>query len=298
MRLPCRATQSTSVVPLHSRAGQESSRRLRLGDGPCSCRTRTQAVPSNSRYPARTSTLGEALRRSAQRHSKPYRPDRCHHWQRKLLEPKCGLDSRGTRGVFGSDVYVGGNFADDRRAGDFRSRLAQIDTTTGNASSWNPNAGWKPTHSRYPARTFGGDFNRVNGATARSRLAAFTTSSDTATGWDANNIVYSLAVSGNDVYIGGLTSQRRVGSLETTPPRSMPQPGAWTVAWMELEVRHCTFAQKLVMSQRIVQVVYYLVPNRSQTRPSRNPIRYNAANVVKLLEPLSCRWYVQRAWFR
>ena len=109
--------------------------------------------------------------------------------------------------VSGNTVYLGGYFTHVN--GVERNRLAAIDATTGQLTSWNPNANNSVRSLAVSAggtRIYaGGTFSSVGGF-ARTRLASI----DAATGavdpsWKpkANSTVRSLAVSGGRVYLGG-----------------------------------------------------------------------------------------------
>lgn len=109
----------------------------------------------------------------------------------------------------GSTVYAGGNFT--TIGGQSRNSLAALDSTTGEATSWNPNA---TVNSDVLALGVsgttlyaGGDFTSLGGAT-RERLAALDTATAAATPWnpDANQEVRAIALSGTTVAAGGFFS--------------------------------------------------------------------------------------------
>ena len=117
--------------------------------------------------------------------------------------------------VSGSNVYIGGLFSGANSInGSFtRNRLAAVDATTGNATSWDPNANNTVNALIVSGSTLyiGGAFNGatgINGNVTRNYLAAVDATTGTATGWDpnANSSVYALAISGSTVYIGGYFS--------------------------------------------------------------------------------------------
>jgi len=115
----------------------------------------------------------------------------------------------------GSTVYIGGDFsgANSINGNLTRNRLAAIDSTTGTATSWDPNAGGTVFAIAVSGSTvyIGGGFNganSINGNLTRNRIAAIDAITGTATSWDpnANGTVNAVAVSGSTVYIGGFFS--------------------------------------------------------------------------------------------
>ena|SRR5919112_282049 len=107
----------------------------------------------------------------------------------------------------GGRVYFAGSFT--HVDGVLRNRLAAVDASTGQLTSWDPNANdavQALAVSSDGTRVYaGGPFTSVGGAT-RNRLAAI----DAASGavdpsWTprANEAVRTIAVSGNRVYVGG-----------------------------------------------------------------------------------------------
>jgi hypothetical protein len=108
----------------------------------------------------------------------------------------------------GGRVYAGGLLSSVN--GTSRDRLAAIDASTGEVDpSWNPKANSTVTSlalSPDGRRVYaGGGFTRV-GSTTRNRLASIDATTGAVDGqWNAgtNDIVRSLAVSGNSVYVGG-----------------------------------------------------------------------------------------------
>ncbi len=97
-----------------------------------------------------------------------------------------------TLGVDGSNVFVGGSF--ESVGGTPRNGLASIDLSTGQLTSWDPGGG--------------GNELAVSGSTCfvadNSSLAAIDTSTGT-TVWTASvtGNIYTVAVSGSTVYVGG-----------------------------------------------------------------------------------------------
>jgi hypothetical protein len=108
----------------------------------------------------------------------------------------------------GSTLYVGGDFSGGGSiAGADRNLIAALDTTTGHATSWDPNiAGSQVSKLAVSGSVVyvGGFFNTVGGQT-RHNIAAIDTTSGNATPWDpnANGAVRALAVDGSTVYVGG-----------------------------------------------------------------------------------------------
>ncbi len=118
----------------------------------------------------------------------------------------------------GSTVYAGGTFSNI--GGSSRNGIAALDPNvdTNNATTWDPDVSHTDPEVTATVRAIaisdgivyvGGEFTTVNGiaATARNRIAAFTTGDDTATTWNPNasGTVHSIAPScdGNTVYLGG-----------------------------------------------------------------------------------------------
>jgi hypothetical protein len=106
----------------------------------------------------------------------------------------------------GSTLYVGGLF--NSIGGLTRHNIAALDTSSGNATSWNPNADRIVLTLCVSGSTVyaGGDFTTIGGQT-RNHIAALDANTDTnnATNWDPNadTGVRVLAVSGSTVYAGG-----------------------------------------------------------------------------------------------
>ena len=120
-------------------------------------------------------------------------------------------DAAGSINVFtlalnGNTIFAGGNFT--TMGGQARSRIAAIDTTTGLATGFNPNAtGTQVTTIVVDGGTVyaGGTYTTIGGAT-RNRIAALDATTGTAiAGWDPNasGNVTSLMLSGNKVFVGG-----------------------------------------------------------------------------------------------
>jgi trimeric autotransporter adhesin len=129
----------------------------------------------------------------------------------KNVDPSFNPVTNGTvraLALSGSTLYVGGDFSGGGSiAGADRNLIAALDTTTGHATSWDPNvAGSQVSELAVSGSVVyaGGFFNTVGGQT-RHNIAAIDTTSGNATGWDpdANGAVRALAVDGSTVYVGG-----------------------------------------------------------------------------------------------
>jgi hypothetical protein len=114
--------------------------------------------------------------------------------------------------VSGNTIYVGGTFT--IIGGQNRSKIAALDTSSGNVTSWNPPniyGGDVATLAVSGNKVYaGGDFTLV-GAQARSYIAAFDVTTGNLTPWNSPNIngkVNTLAISGNTIYAGGKFSKK------------------------------------------------------------------------------------------
>ncbi|TVP50051.1 MAG: hypothetical protein EA341_08285, partial [Mongoliibacter sp.] len=112
--------------------------------------------------------------------------------------------------ISGSDIYVGGAFT--TVGGQIRNRVAKLNNTSGDAdSNWNPNANniVQAIAISGDAIYLGGNFTTMGGQT-RNRLAKISkTTGETDSDWNPNagstggNSVSSIAISGDDIYVGG-----------------------------------------------------------------------------------------------
>lgn len=108
--------------------------------------------------------------------------------------------------VAGSTIYVGGSFT--TIGGQARNRLAAIDATTGNATSWNPapNTGTVFTLALAGSTLYvGGGFTSIAGQT-RNRAAAFDITTGNLLSWDPNvggANVRAILPQGSTVYLSG-----------------------------------------------------------------------------------------------
>lgn len=104
----------------------------------------------------------------------------------------------------GNTIYVGGLFRNI--GGAPRSNLAQIDRTTGAATSWDPFANY-PVEALAEAggKVFAGGVFTSIGGVPRSNLAALDATTGAATAWNPgpNNAVHALKSGGGKLYVGG-----------------------------------------------------------------------------------------------
>lgn len=150
----------------------------------------------------------------------------------------------------GAVVYLAGLFTQVGSPATPRNRVAAVTTYTdednpgGAVTGWNPNSNQTVYALAVSGSTvyLGGGFGNVGGQ-ARNRLAAVTAYTDEATpggaitGWNPNsdNIVYSLAVSGSTVYVGGTfttisaTARQRAAALSTYA--DVDNPGGALLPW-------------------------------------------------------------------
>src|SRR5262249_28315069 len=109
-------------------------------------------------------------------------------------------------------IYAGGDFT--TVGGLARNRIAALDTASGAATAWNPNADRGVRSIDVDGNTVyvGGPFTTIGGA-ARSRTAALDVGSGLATPWNpsASDSVLTLLVSGSTVFAGG--SFQTIGGL-------------------------------------------------------------------------------------
>ena len=114
--------------------------------------------------------------------------------------------------VDGQIIYVGGSFTSI--GGATRNRIAALDSMTGNATAWNPDAGSTVRALALAGATIyaGGNFTSIGGA-SRNRLAALNVVTGSATAWNPNvesvpaslpTEINAIEVAGMIVYAGGL----------------------------------------------------------------------------------------------
>ena len=108
-------------------------------------------------------------------------------------------------------TYIGGGFTRVGPVGgpmQTRNNIAAINATTGNATSWNPDANGGVYSLAISGTTVYavGTFTTMGGQ-ARKNIAAINATTGAATSWNphANGGVISLAISGTTVYVGGGT---------------------------------------------------------------------------------------------
>ena len=111
--------------------------------------------------------------------------------------------------VSGTTIYAGGAF--DSIGGQSRRYIAALDATTGKPTSWNPNPNALVRSLALSGTTVyaGGEFSGIGGQN-RGCIAALDAATGNALTWNPNatngnsqSVVYSLAVSGTTVYVGG-----------------------------------------------------------------------------------------------
>jgi hypothetical protein len=137
--------------------------------------------------------------------------------------------------VSGSTVYAGGFFTSIGTGGTLKTRnhIAAIDSVTGEATDWDPNADSVVNTLAVSGSTvYVGGLFTIIGANSQSRngIAAIETADpgNAIPTWDpnANGTVNALAVSGSTVYVGGSfttigansQSRNRIAAIETADP--------------------------------------------------------------------------------
>ena len=108
--------------------------------------------------------------------------------------------------VSGSTVYAGGNFTSI--GGQPRNGIAALDSTTGMATSWNPDANSGAVLAVSGSMVYVGGGFTIIGGQPRNYIAALDAVTGAATSWNPNadGPVEALAVSGSTVYAGGIFS--------------------------------------------------------------------------------------------
>ncbi|MGH7451425.1 MAG: hypothetical protein ACRENG_08790, partial [bacterium] len=135
--------------------------------------------------------------------------------------------------VSGATVYVGGNFTSI--GGQQRNGLAALNATTGQATSWNPNAANIVRTLSIKDETVyaGGDFNWVGGQN-RNFLAAIDIATGKVTTWNPgglNKRVYAIAVNDTLVFAGGdFGGHLAAFGITSGKGAACPQPNGWVYA--------------------------------------------------------------------
>jgi hypothetical protein len=119
--------------------------------------------------------------------------------------------------ISGDTVYVGGPFF-TTMGGQPRTGIAALDSTTGHATGWHPDAQGSVDAIAISGQTVyvGGRFSSIGGK-QRNNIAALDATTGDATDWNpsASDDVYALAVGGGTVFAGGrfasLGAERRHG---------------------------------------------------------------------------------------
>ena len=104
-----------------------------------------------------------------------------------------------------------------------RNRLAAVDVSTGQLTTWNPNADNIVYALALSGSDLyaGGDFTNIGGHNW-NRIAAIHTTDEKATNWNANGTVRAIALGGSTVCIGGVftnaggQARARIAALNAT----------------------------------------------------------------------------------
>jgi len=137
-----------------------------------------------------------------------------------ILSPNFNVGSDATvrdmvLSVDGETLYVGGDFTSV--GGQSRNHVAALKTATGSAWAWNPNIdGSSLTTTVHDIELssdgkllyVAGEFETIGGA-ARNNVGAIDAASGSGTEWDPSvgGVVYTVALNGNTLFIGGENSQ-------------------------------------------------------------------------------------------
>jgi hypothetical protein len=123
----------------------------------------------------------------------------------------------------GNTLYLGGEFT--QICGVARNRLAAVDVSTGQLTTWNPNADNIVYALALSGSDLyaGGDFTNIGGQNW-NRIAAIHTTDGTATNWNpnANGTVRAIALGGSTMCIGGVftnaggQARARIAALNAT----------------------------------------------------------------------------------
>jgi hypothetical protein len=106
--------------------------------------------------------------------------------------------------VDGSNIFLGGSFTSI--GGSSRSNIAQVDNSTGSATSWNPGANGTVNVLTIDGGNIyaGGSFTSIGGST-RNRVAVLDKATAAVGSWnpDCNNAVFDIAIYNNQVVMAG-----------------------------------------------------------------------------------------------
>jgi hypothetical protein len=166
-----------------------------------------------------------------------------------VAAPPFGPASVGALVGSGTTLYVAGSFS--AIGGQTRNGLAALETSTGNATSWNPSPNGPVSSLALSGPTLyaGGGFTAIGGQT-RKLVAGLDVSTGVATGWTPPDItstalyigvccygpnVSAVAVSGSSVYIGGAFTA--VGGQSRTGIASLSATSGNLTSWNPVLVK-------------------------------------------------------------
>ena len=185
-------------------------------------------------------------------------------------EPDGGVD---TLVLSDSTMYVGGFFTSI--GGQPRNHIAALDAYTGKATAWNPNASGGEVPAVHTLAVSGstvyagGCYTRIGGQW-RNNIAALDASTGNATAWNPNASggegpgVYTLAVSGSIVYVGGYFSS--IGGQTRQNLAALDAATGNATAWNPNPSGDVPYVRALAVSGSIVYVGGYFSSIGGQTR--------------------------------